>query len=316
MKILRLDLDAPFNTPLSLDVLALGNFDGVHLGHRQVLEFAKAKSSGGDIGALIFDPHPRKFFAGDEFSNVYSQKDNLSILKDLGLDLVVFLKFDSMTAKLDPLKFLNLLFNSIQAQEYVVGYDFRFGRGRAGTTEMFENWCDEQGLSFSAVDRVGQKDGDKISSSIIKDCLKKGLVDVANKFLGDPFFCESDVFREKGLGGELGFPTINQEAATGLLPKGVYFTQVSMSGRKYPAISNLGVRPTVSSSKRLVLETHILEGFECLQRDRGEVDSLKVEFLKYLRPEMKFDSLENLKSQIQVDIKKGREFYSLPKSPV
>ncbi len=288
---------------LKIGALALGNFDGVHLGHRELIKVCVKRSNqlGLEPGLLTFTPHPKRFFEPDTYSRIYEFKQNITIIKSLGI-LKVFVKtFDKECSEYSSGEFLDFIFKKIKFKTLVVGFDFKFGKNRSGSHDSLLKWCFKNSVELKVIPCQKDSKQEKISSTSIKKKLKKGFVDVASDLLGEDYFQSSIVFQDKGLGKKIGFPTINLK----LDPKiaifhGVYLTNCFFAEKSYRSISNIGFRPTISlNENKMVLESHILDS-NCPETKNG--DLFKVVFKKFIRHEQKFANIDELKSQIKTDI--------------
>lgn len=298
----RLDELAELGQPLHL---ALGVYDGVHIGHQAVISRAveAAKRDGGLSGVLTFDPHPIRVIAPEKAptSLLATLNHKAEIVRDLGVQLFIPLHFDTGFAEQTATEFLHQL-TAAPVRTLAVGEDWRFGHGRHGDVEFLEKATITHGFRLEAVAPV-MLDGDRVSSTRIRQAIRDGNLTGAAKMLGRPHSVSGIVIEGRKLGRQLGFPTAN--VATGdvqVPPDGVWAIRAKLSdGRKIGGVANLGVRPTVDGTNRL-LETHFFDFSENLYG--AEID---VEFLKYLRPEKKFDSVELLREQISADSQQARQ---------
>lgn len=285
--------------------LALGVFDGVHLGHQAVISAAvqAAARDGGLAGLLTFDPHPIRVIApGKAPSSLLETLEHKSrVVSALGVDLLIPLHFDATMAAMDAMEFLARL-TAAPVRTIAVGEDWRFGHQRAGDVNLLRNESEKRNFHLEAVAPV-MFEGDRISSTRIRQAIHDGNLDEAARMLGRRYSVSGQVVEGAQLGRQLGFPTAN--VATGNLqlpPDGVWAVSViDSANREWQGVANLGMRPTVGGTKRL-LEVHL---FDFSRNIYGE--NLEVCFYNYLRPEMKFSSLEALKEQISIDEKAARE---------
>ena len=285
-------------------VLAIGNFDGVHLGHRALLAEGKkmAKAKGVSFGVLTFEPHPRKLFRPDDPPfRITPPAMKHRLLKDCGVDFIVALPFDWDFASQSAENFVrNVLVAGLAPAQVIIGFDFRFGqlrKGDAGTIEA-------AGIPVTAFGAVGDEGGEKYSSTAIRQHLRTGEIAEANALLGWNWTIEGTIFRGDRRGHELGYPTANILLGDLLHPAyGIYATLVRIEGeeRWRPAATNIGIRP-MFELKQGQVEAHILD-FE--DRDiYGKI--LQVRPVKRLRGEAKFSSLEALIAQIEEDCRQTR----------
>ena len=286
--------------PLSL---AVGIFDGVHVGHQAVVETAieAAKSHGGLCGVLTFDPHPSRILRPDQATElIMTHEQKSEALRLMGVDLVVWKTFDTSIAGVSAEGFLSYLKQGLLSLHSVhVGENFRFGKGRVGDVDLLKKSGREVGVSVVGCPRLHQ--GNTIvSSSRIRDCLRNGEVEDANVMFGRFYETWGTVIQGKRLGRELGFPTLNMRWNPELRPRyGVYVVKVGLSGSPERAwgIANYGVRPSVETDVEPQLEVHMLQ--RCTW-DKG--DQLVVDWLTFVRSEQKFNSLDELKEQINRDV--------------
>lgn len=304
----RLEDLASISQPLHL---ALGVFDGVHAGHQEVIGRAvqAAKREGGLAGLLTFDPHPIRVIApGKAPTSLLATLDHkAAIVGKLGVGLFIPLHFDAAMAAMDATDFIERL-TAAPVRTIAVGEDWRFGRNRSGDVPFLQRESEKRGFHLEAVAPV-MFDGDRISSTRIRQAIHDGNLAAAQDMLGRPYSVCGNVVKGEQLGRKLGFPTANIATRDlQLPPDGVWAVRVSDDhGHDWDAVANLGVRPTVGGEKRL-LEVHLF-GFS------GDLygHELDVRFEKKLRDEMKFPSLDALKSQIETDALAAREF--LKKQP-
>ncbi len=290
--------------------LAIGVFDGVHRGHRAVVEPAiqAARTEGGLAGVLTFWPHPSALFRPEQPTRLmHDPATRARMLLTLGVDGVITQPFTPELAAVEAEAFLPWLKVQLRGLVAVyVGENFRFGRGRRGDAALLSTTGRECGVKVVSAPRV-KLDGEPISSTRVRALLEAGDVAAANALLGYPYFSEGIVTPGKRLGRTIGFPTLNIPWAPPFRPRlGVYAVQVRAGekGAAMPGVANYGVRPTVEKTDEPRLEVHVLG--EC---PVGEGDAVKVEWLSFLRPEMKFASLDELKTQIGRDRATAEAFF-------
>lgn len=287
--------------------LALGVFDGVHVGHQAVIARAvdAAKKHGGIAGVVTFDPHPIRVIAPAKApSALLATLDHKAhIIAELGVELLVPITFDEDFAAMEAAQFLDALLVA-PVKTIAVGEDWRFGKGRHGDVEFLQSRSAESGFRLEAVAPV-MIDGERVSSTRIRQAIRDGNLAAAATLLGRPYSVSGPVVPGKQLGRTIGFPTAN--IATGdaqLPPDGVWVVKTRLSdSRLVHGVANLGVRPTVGGSPARSLEVHLFDFSEDLY---GK--DLEVEFEEFLRPEMKFVDLDALKRQISLDAARAREF--------
>ncbi|MEL4898353.1 bifunctional riboflavin kinase/FAD synthetase [Crocosphaera sp. Alani8] len=282
--------------------IALGNFDGIHLGHRKVLK--PITELGGDyIPTLVsFTPHPQEFFSGETRQLLTPLDEKVKILESLKIRQLVRLPFDGAIANLSPQAFIeDILVRKLNVKYISVGKDFRFGKGREGNAETLEKVAQTWGISAHITklqSRIGEDSGLRISSSRIRQCLAAGDVAEAREMLSYPYSLEGIVVKGQQLGRTIGFPTANlQVPSDKLLPRfGVYGVRVILATQEViNGVINIGSRPTVKGQLPTV-EVHLLDW-------SGDLYGtfLRVHLEKFLRPEQKFPSLNALQKQIMED---------------
>lgn len=282
--------------------LAIGMFDGVHLGHRAVIEAAvqAARDSGGIAAVLTFWPHPSALFRPESPAPlIQDAATKARVLLTLGVDAVITEAFTTELAGVMAEEFLPWLKLRLpQLAAVYVGENFRFGRGRRGDVSQMAASAQLHGLRVFSAPRVS-RDGGPISSTRIRALLEAGEMAAANALLGYTYFAEGVVTPGKRLGRTIGFPTLNLVWSPGLRPRfGVYAVTVAgmKSARPLPGVANYGLRPTMEQATEPRLETHVLGPCPF-----GEGDTVKVEWRRFIRPEMKFAGLAELRAQIERD---------------
>jgi len=285
-------------------VYALGFFDGVHLGHRALLQAAVADAAclGTVAGAVTFLHHPDALVLGDAPALLCTPRERVALLKKYGMAKVEMLSFDKQLMQTPWQDFYEMLKKEYGAEGFVCGEDFRFGYKGEGTAEKLKQACGQDGLSCTVVPQICAN-GLPVSSSRIRGLLGEGSVEQANALLGHPFACCGTVVRGKQLGRRLGFPTANVDAAPTALKRGVYAATASFDGEDYPCVVNVGVCPTVGGEK-ITVEAHIPDF-------SGDIygKAVTLEFYKFLRPEEKFPSLEALTQAITENIRAMKDFF-------
>jgi riboflavin kinase/FMN adenylyltransferase len=288
-------------------------FDGVHLGHRAVVEAAlqSARRSGGLAAVLTFFPHPSALFRpADPTRLILAPATKSRLLLRLGVDAVITEPFTPEFARIAAEDFLPWLQRRLPRLAGIyVGDNFRFGAGRRGDVALLVSAARPLGISLFSAPPVNF-DGEPISSTRIRGLLEAGDVQAAGVLLGYEYYAEGPVVSGRRLGRDLGFPTLNLARAPELRPRlGVYVARVrgEKSRAPLPAVANYGVRPTVEQGAEPRLETHVLGACPYNQGD-----AITVEWLRFLRPETKFGSLDELRSQIARDTAEARRHFSLP----
>lgn len=287
-------------------IYALGFFDGVHLGHQALLSACRvlADKHGCSAGVVTFAAHPDTLVRMHTPRLINSQKDREWLLREkFHMEIVLNLPFDEAMRSMPWETFLDMLRTHYDAAGFVCGADFRFGHLGTGNAKLLQEYCNREHLPCTVVpDQI--LDGIRISSSYIRQQLEDGDMATAVKFLGHPHILSGTVVHGKALGRKLGVPTANLRLPEGLaIPKfGVYCCSCLIDGKRYPAVTNLGIRPTVEGSG-ITVESWILDYSGDLY-DR----TILLEFHYFLRPEKKFPSLDALKEEIKRNAEEARTY--------
>ena len=307
MKIYNINLDTQINEKLFH--LAIGNFDGIHLGHKVIISklIEDAKKNDKPSAILSFNPHPRQFFARqpDQYQ-IISEKNKQNILEKLGVDYYFSLSFDQSIANLAPSEFIEkIIVNKLKINKLVVGYDFRFGKNRKGDTILLKDYSLIHGFLLEVIDPIKEDNSKEIySSSAIRVAIRSGDIETANLMLGYKWIMEGTVIHGDKKAREMNFPTANLLPHEQVYPaKGVYAVQTLINDQQYKGIANFGERPTVGG-KKLLFEVHL---FDFDQDIYGK--HLTVEFLTFIRGEKKFDSFALLAEQIKKDIQTVKDYH-------
>ncbi len=309
MKIFKLDTETPF-TKDSL-CLTIGNFDGFHNGHQEILKTLKKISIDKKLlsAVMSFDPHPRSFFNKDVNNfNIYTKKDKLNFLKDFGIDIYINFAFDKKLSEYSSNEFIDkILVNKLNIKNLIVGSDFKFGKDREGNVDILNSFSKIYNYEINLVNAVNIKNKkEKYSSSLIRKDIEDGNFENVSKSLGRYWHMTGKIVEGQKKARKINFPTANMEPDNHILPKkGVYCVEVVYSGKKYFGISNLGVRPTVDGSK-LLLETHIFNFDEEIYGNE-----LTVRFLTFIRSEQKFGNFDLLTEQIKKDIETAKDYLKI-----
>jgi riboflavin kinase/FMN adenylyltransferase len=288
----------------------IGNFDGVHLGHRRILEtvVARAQSVGRPSFAITFEPHPMAVLrphAAPRRIQTLRQKEEA--IESLGIDALLVVPFTRDFSLTEPEEFVRtLLRDRLGASELFLGPHFAFGRGKRGDLAMLSRLGLECGFAVSSVEEV-TADGAPVSSTRIRRALERGAVVEAHAMLGRSYELDGLVSRGDRLGHQIGVPTINLEAENELPPAdGVYVTEIEIRsfGRRFASVTNIGRRPTLYEDYTTTIETYVLDFSADVYGEK-----VRVFFLDRLREERKFPSMMDLKAQIQRDIAATREYF-------
>lgn len=289
-------------------VLTVGSFDGVHLGHRAILNTVRdcARQRGGTAALMSLQPHPKAFFQGvDDFALLSDPLQKETLLRDAGIEAYFILPFNGTVARMAPGEFLSrILVGQCKAVHLVVGEDFAFGAGARGNVAFIEREGPHFGVTVEVVPPV-YLGGERVSSTRIRGLVAAGQMEEAWALLGRPYAVAGTVTRGRGMGKELGFPTANLKTDSVLLPAhGIYAARVSIDGESVLGAVNIGYAPTLPH-ERPVVEAHLLD-FEGELAERR----IEVELHHRLRGEKKFDGIHALKAAIQNDIVQIRQHFS------
>ena len=291
-------------------VIALGFFDGIHIGHAALLRRTKERAA--EIGAtpsvLSFDVHPDTLVFGTDVPLINSAAGRADLIRRLfGIESVIFIHFDRTVMQMPWQEFVQTLIHEMDAAWVVVGHDFRFGWKGEGTADRLKDYCAEHGIGCDIIPAVTM-DGRLVSSTYIRDLIASGDMETANRFLGHPHVLVDTVHYGYRLGTKMGTPTINMRFPAGVVvPRfGVYAAKVFLEdGSEHMAVTNVGVRPTVSGEDRVSVESFILDFSGNLYDHK-----VRVEFHAFLRPEQKFESVDALKAQILRDAEHTRAYFA------
>jgi riboflavin kinase / FMN adenylyltransferase len=290
--------------PLSRPVVAIGNFDGMHRGHRHVIDRAVtlAASLGKPAALLTFEPHPRAFFQPDKpFFQLTAPDQKARLAHAFGLQGMISLTFDAALAALTAEAFVeDLLVKRLGISGAVVGYDFHFGKGRAGSPDRLADLGQVHGFA-TAIVTPQSHDGAVVSSTLIRTLLAEGDIARANTMLGHPWTIAGEVMHGDKRGRELGYPTANMILAKGItLKHGIYAVRAEVNGTTHAGVASFGRRPTFDDGAPR-LEVHLFDFTGDLY---GKM--MQVAFIGYIRPELKFDGAEPLIRQMGEDSRTAR----------
>ncbi|OUW19644.1 MAG: riboflavin biosynthesis protein RibF [Opitutales bacterium TMED158] len=290
--------------------LAIGMFDGVHRGHRKVIESAigAAAEAGGLAGALTFWPHPSVLFQPENPTPmILDPKTKRSELEKLRIDFMIEEPFTKVFAATESNRFVAMLKDKIPELASIhTGQNWRFGKGRLGDVALLKALADAEGVDFAAMECL-YVEGERVSSTRVRNALSSGRIEEANRLLGYEYDSLGTVTEGKKVGRTIDAPTLNLPFEGDLAPcYGVYAVRVSRfdGDERLPGVANFGIRPTVNELKRPLLEAHVLG--EC---PFGYGDRLRVEWIAFLRPEMKFDGIGALRARIAMDIEEARRLF-------
>lgn len=293
-------------------IVTIGKFDGVHCGHRLLLEYVgRQKKPGQKAAVFSFDHNPAGFLSGTGHGVIYGEEEKCLLMKQLGIDVLVSYPFDKETSRMPADVFITeVLAGQLGAEMVVIGKDCRFGYKRQGDAKMLRHFSRQCGFEVRVFEKKEQ-DGKIISSTRIREALAEGDMEAVETMLGMPYMIYSEVVHGRKLGRQLGMPTINQIPAPGkvLPPNGVYASVIDIPGEgRFDGITNLGVKPTVGSGTVLA-ETNIFHYSGDLYGKKCSV------FLRHFqRGERKFASVEALKVQMGNDMKEAEHYLEMVKN--
>ncbi len=282
--------------------VALGKFDGVHLGHRALIHKIMEQKRRGLLATVFtFDMSAAAFFGGEE-KELTTREEKRRIFRQMGVDVLIEFPLNPETAATEPEEFVRrYLAGQMQAAYLCAGPDLSFGKKGAGDYALLDRHTAEYGYQVELIDKV-MVDGEEVSSTRVREAVRRGEMEAAARMLGVPYSVTGNVEHGMRLGRTLGMPTANllPEADKLLPPNGVYYAKVTVDGVDYKGISNVGCKPTVSDRQMMGVETYLYDfDGDLYGRD------ISVQLLAFRRPEMKFDGVEGLKAQLDKDIVAG-----------
>jgi len=290
---------------LPFPVVTLGNYDGVHLGHQEIFRRVRARATqhGGTAIVFTFDPHPLKVVAPERCPPIMvTCEQKIALIEAHGIDMVVCQPFAREFARQSPGEFVrDYLVRGLGAKLIIVGYDYSFGRGREGTIDQLRELGLEYGFDLEVVEPI-HVDGEIVSSTRVRRLITEGRLREANRCLGRPYSIAGQVIHGDHRGRKLGFPTANIRSTDELLPaQGVYAIRVRWRGKFFDGVLNLGVNPTFER-REVTIEPHIFNFHADIYNE-----TIEVFFIKRLRAEIKFASVEALVAQIERDVAEARQ---------
>lgn len=281
-------------------VVTIGNFDGIHKGHIKLIKEAvkEAKTKNYKSVVFTFENHPMRYFRADSIKHIITNEEKVKIFENLGVDIVFMIPFDEYMTKISATDFVKtILHEKLKCKMVIVGHDFTFARNKEGNASLLESLGKNYNMKVKVIEPIKIK-GRRVSSSYIRNLINDGNVSEIKDFLGRNYFLEGEVIHARKIGRTIGFPTANLKAEDKLIiPKnGIYAVKVYIENKVYYGATNIGYNPTVNG-KVLSIETNIIDFDEEIY---GEI--IKVEFLDRIRDEKKFNSLDELKSQLSKDV--------------
>ena len=280
-------------------VVTIGNFDGVHLGHQALLTEVKKRAHDLKLESAVitFEPNPKDYFSQNKpQTRISSLREKIELFNEIKIDRVHIIKFNQEFSKVTANEFISVLIKKLKVKEIVVGEDFCFGVGREGSIKQLS----ESSMELNIKNKI-LIDGKRISSTLIRNLLANDKLDEANKYIGRPYSISGKVVHGEKRGRKIGFPTANIHMRHNRPPlKGVF----AVKFQNHFGVANLGIRPSIKGEKKLQLEVHLLNFSSDLYGQH-----VSVIFLKKLRDEKKFKSLDELKEQIKLDVIKAKLFF-------
>lgn len=297
------------SSPLSSSVVTIGNFDGVHRGHQQLVEMVVREAQHYDVPSVVytFNPHPVKVLHPDRPTyRMFDFRDQQQQFASLGIEHLIIENFTLEFAAVTARDFLEeYILKWLNPKTLVVGHDFSFGAYREGNIPFLEKFCHEKGIGLFIIPPF-QYLGSTVSSSRIRRSLQEGNIDEANDLLGRQYYLRGQVEHGFRRGRTIGFPTANIHADVEFVPrKGVYCTLVRIGDKEYPSVTNIGVNPTFEDGDKIKVETYIFDFNSSLYGQE-----IEVKLLKFLRDEQKFSGIEELKKQIEKDCIEAKAFFN------
>lgn len=288
--------------------VCIGNFDGLHLGHRLIISVLKEEAKLNNLKSLIltFNPHPLKFF-GREIALISTPLKRMELFESQNVDYLVNAEFNEQLSSLKPDEFFkNVLIDKLKTKLILVGRDYRFGANKSGDVDYLKFLCYKYGVSCMFAYKLKDENGIEISSSRIRGLIQSGAVDEAHKFLTRPYCLEGEVVHGDKKGRELGFPTINLRCINEVIAEnGVYAAKVRIKGKVYDSMAYIGYRPTIDGVRELRVEANIFDFNEDVYGEYAEIC-----LYKYMRGDEKFKSFNDLINQMNIDKMRVRKYLS------
>ena len=280
-------------------ILTLGTFDGVHKGHRKIISNLKSEAKRNNLRSIIltFFPHPRNIVSSEIIKSISTIDEKIKIFSDLGIDELIIQKFDKSFASMDAKEFIELLVNNLKIKKIIVGYNHRFGKNRSADINVLKDFSLKYDFEVLEI-KAFEVENIKISSTKIRDAIQQGNINLCNNYLGYNFNINGDVVKGKSIGKSLGFPTANIKIVEEykIMPKnGVYLVRCFFEKEKLYGMMNIGFNPTFGSNDK-TLEVNIFDFDKDLY---GE--TIRIEFLNFIREEIKFENVELLQNQLIKD---------------
>lgn len=285
--------------------VTVGKFDGIHQGHEALVSLITKQPEFKSV-MVTFSKSPKQVLFDHDLKFIVTEEERNAILEKQGIDILLVLPFDDTLMHQSPVDFIRMLTDRIHMRYMAVGSDFTFGYKGVGNATLLEKLSTDLGFRLEVIKKI-QEDGADISSTRIRELIKKGDVAEASRLLGRPYFIYGPIVHGKHIGTGMGIPTINLVPPEKKLlpPFGVYITTVDIDGRIYHGVTNVGNNPTISDGNRVTVETNLLDVNTNLYGEKATVT-----FYEFVRPEKKFSSIEELKAEIKKNIRQARGFFN------
>lgn len=287
-------------------IVAIGNFDGIHLGHQKILKFLekKAKEYGLFSLVLTFFPHPGKILGKNKIKMIQTLDQRIREIRKFNVQALLIIPFDEKFASLSGRDFIQkIVLNTLRAKAVIVGSNFYFGKKREGDISLLHRLSSALKFRVCSIPSVIQN-GETVSSSLIRSLLQEGNIEKANRLLGRPYEIEGKVIKGQSRGKDLGFPTANIETENEIIPQGVFITKTRIGSKILPSLTNLGKQPTFEQND-FHIESFIID----FERDLyGE--HISINFLKKIRNQIKFRTPDELARQLETDLQTAKTYFS------
>jgi riboflavin kinase/FMN adenylyltransferase len=288
-------------------ILAIGNFDGIHLGHQKILQLLEEKAKKYALPSIVltFSPHPEKILGTKIVKMIQTLDQRVREIEKFGIEAVLVVPFDEKFSSLSGQDFIKkIVVNTLKAKEVIVGENFRFGKNREGDVSLLRQSASRFNFQVHSIPSV-VKDGMAVSSSLIRSSLQEGKIEIANDLLGRSYEIEGSVIKGKSRGKALGFPTANIETENEIIPPGVFISTAWIDSKSFPSLTNVGNRPTFDQNETII-ESFIINLNKYLYGEK-----IRVNFIKKIRDEMKFKTPDGLAQQIKKDLEKAKDYFTL-----
>lgn len=306
MRIVTNILEAKLDASVAV---ALGKFDGLHKGHQRLFEEIKKQKENGLLSCVFtFDPSPAVFFGFSDGKELTTKEEKRVLFEQMGIDVLVEFPLNKETANMPAEDFVKkILVKQMNTKWVAAGFDVSFGYKGLGDEKLLRTLGEECGYGVTIIDKLEVRE-QVDSSTLIRKQIEEGNLEFARELLGRPYSYTGEVVHGKKLGRTIGMPTVNLTIPENklLVPNGVYLSYVNWKGNTYPAISNLGCKPTVGEEHAIGLETYIYDFKEDLYGEK-----IEVALERFLRPEMRFSSVEELKDRMEQDLAEGRRIFGI-----